>query len=57
MHPKPPTPQFQKPKPFPFQLRKQGHPVSKATLVAGRRIAGSQRAEQARQQKRRDSKR
>ncbi|MFP2924575.1 hypothetical protein ACLESO_05040 [Pyxidicoccus sp. 3LG] len=35
--------------------KKQGNPVSKMTLVAGRRIGGALRAEQARQQKRRDS--
>jgi len=35
--------------------RKQGNPVSKMTQVAGRRIGGALRAEQARQQKRKDS--
>ncbi|NMO14302.1 hypothetical protein HPC49_13675 [Pyxidicoccus fallax] len=35
--------------------KKQGNPVPKMTLVAGKRIGGALRAEQARQQKRRDS--
>jgi hypothetical protein len=39
------------------KTRKQGRPVSQMTRVAGKRIAGAQRAEQARGQKRRDSKR
>lgn len=33
----------------------QGNAVSRQTLATGRRIAGALRAEQARQQKRRDS--
>jgi hypothetical protein len=42
----------------PIKLNKRlGNPVSKMTQVAGRRIAGALRAEQARQQKRRDTKR
>ncbi|WP_163997540.1 hypothetical protein [Pyxidicoccus caerfyrddinensis] len=35
--------------------KRQGNPVSKLTKVAGRRIGGALRAEQARQQKRKDS--
>lgn len=35
--------------------RKMGNPVSKITQVAGRRAGGALRAEQARQQKRRDN--
>lgn len=35
----------------------QGNPVGKATKVVGKRIGGAQRAEQARSQKRRDTKR
>ncbi len=35
--------------------KKMGNPVSKMTQVAGRRIGGALRAEQARQQKRRDT--
>lgn len=39
------------------QFRPQkGNPVSKRTKVVGKRIAGAQRAEQARQQARRDHK-
>jgi hypothetical protein len=41
----------------PAKPKKQGNPVSKVTLVAGKRIGGAQRAEQARQQKRRDTRR
>lgn len=41
----------------PIQPKKLGNPVSKMTQVAGRRIGGALRAEQARQQKRRDTKR
>jgi hypothetical protein len=37
------------------QSKKRGNPVSKITKVAGRRIGGALRAEQARQQKRKDS--
>ncbi len=37
--------------------RKLGNPVSKMTLVAGKRIGGALRAEYARQQKRRDTRR
>ena len=37
------------------QPKKMGNPVSKMTQVAGRRIGGALRAEQARQQKRKDS--
>jgi hypothetical protein len=37
--------------------RKLGNPVSKVTQVAGRRIGGALRAENARQQKRRDTRR
>ncbi|MGA9521974.1 MAG: hypothetical protein WBV82_10945 [Myxococcaceae bacterium] len=36
--------------------KRQGNPVSKMTKVAGRRAGGALRAEQARQQKRRDRK-
>ncbi|WP_434383332.1 hypothetical protein [Melittangium boletus] len=39
----------------PSHPKKQGNPVSKMTQVAGRRIGGALRAEQARQQKRKDS--
>lgn len=39
----------------PARPKKMGNPVSKMTLVAGRRIGGALRAEQARQQKRRDT--
>lgn len=39
----------------PAKPKKMGNPVSKMTLVAGRRIGGALRAEQARQQKRRDT--
>jgi len=39
----------------PIKPKKMGNPVSKVTLVAGKRIGGAQRAEQARQQKRRDT--
>jgi hypothetical protein len=42
---------------LPAKPRQVGNPVSKVTLVAGRRIGGAQRAAQARQQKRRDSRR
>lgn len=35
--------------------KKRGNPVSKMTQVAGKRIGGALRAEQARQQKRRDT--
>ncbi|MFL5349244.1 MAG: hypothetical protein ACJ8AT_30970 [Hyalangium sp.] len=41
----------------PIKPKNVGNPVSKVTLVAGKRIGGAQRAEQARQQKRRDTKR
>ena len=41
----------------PAKPKKQGNPVSKMTQVAGRRIGGALRAEQARQQKRRDTRR
>jgi hypothetical protein len=41
----------------PIQPRKMGNPVSKVTQVAGKRIGGALRAEQARQQKRRDTRR
>ena len=41
----------------PIKPKKMGNPVSKMTLVAGRRIGGALRAEQARQQKRRDTRR
>ena len=41
----------------PVKPKKMGNPVSKMTLVAGRRIGGALRAEQARQQKRRDTRR
>lgn len=41
----------------PVQPKKQGNPVSKGTKVAGRRAGGALRSEQARQQKRRDTKR
>lgn len=37
--------------------KRMGNPVSKMTQVAGRRIGGALRAEQARQQKRRDTRR
>jgi hypothetical protein len=37
--------------------RKLGNPVSKMTLVAGKRIGGALRAENARQQKRKDTRR
>lgn len=37
--------------------RKLGNPVSKMTLVAGKRIGGALRSEYARQQKRRDTRR
>jgi hypothetical protein len=40
-----------------LKVKKQGRPVSAMTRVAGKRIGASQRAEQARSQKRRDSKR
>lgn len=39
----------------PAKPKKMGNPVSKMTQVAGRRIGGALRAEQARQQKRRDT--
>ena len=39
----------------PSKPKKMGNPVSKMTQVAGRRIGGALRAEQARQQKRRDT--
>lgn len=42
---------------FQIKTKKQGHPVSAMTKAAGKRIGSSQRAEQARNQKRRDSKR
>lgn len=35
--------------------KRMGNPVSKVTQVAGRRIGGALRAEQARQQKRKDT--
>jgi hypothetical protein len=35
--------------------KKKGNPVSKTVKVAGKRIGGAQRSNQARQQKRRDS--
>lgn len=41
----------------PIRPRQIGNPVSKVTLVAGRRIGGAQRSEFARQQKRRDGRR
>jgi hypothetical protein len=41
----------------PLRPKKMGNPVSKMTQVAGRRIGGALRAEQARQQKRRDGRR
>jgi len=41
----------------PPKPKKMGNPVSKMTQVAGRRIGGALRAEQARQQKRRDTRR
>jgi len=41
----------------PSKPKKMGNPVSKMTQVAGRRIGGALRAEQARQQKRRDTRR
>jgi hypothetical protein len=41
----------------PNKPKKLGNPVSKMTQVAGRRIGGALRAEQARQQKRRDTRR
>lgn len=37
--------------------RKLGNPVSKMTQVAGKRIGGALRSENARQQKRRDTRR
>jgi hypothetical protein len=39
-----------------FKEQRKGIEVRKATKVAGKRIGGAQRAEQARQQKRRDTK-
>ena len=45
------------PKWRPIQPRKLGNPVSKTTQVAGKRIGGALRAENARQQKRRDTRR
>ncbi len=39
-----------------LRAKKEGNPVSKSTKVAGRRAGGALRAEQARQQKRRDMK-
>ena len=42
---------------FQRKTKKQGHPVSAMTRAASKRIGGSQRAEQARTQKRRDAKR
>jgi hypothetical protein len=39
----------------PAKPKKMGNPVSKVTKVAGKRIGGALRAEQARQQKRRDT--
>jgi hypothetical protein len=42
---------------LPAKPKQVGNPVSKVTLVAGRRIGGALRAEQARQQKRRDTRR
>ena len=41
----------------PLKPKKMGNPVSKMTQVAGKRIGGALRAEQARQQKRRDTRR
>jgi len=41
----------------PIRPKKMGNPVSKMTQVAGKRIGGALRAEQARQQKRRDTRR
>jgi hypothetical protein len=41
----------------PVKLKKMGNPVSKVTQVAGKRIGGALRAENARQQKRRDTRR
>jgi hypothetical protein len=41
----------------PIKPKKMGNPVSKMTQVAGRRIGGALRAENARQQKRRDTRR
>jgi hypothetical protein len=38
-----------------FKGQRKGIEVRKATKVVGKRIGGAQRAEQARQQKRRDS--
>ncbi len=39
------------------KLKKMGNPVSKVTQVAGKRIGGALRAENARQQKRKDGRR
>jgi hypothetical protein len=39
------------------RLKKIGNPVSKVTQVAGKRIGGALRAENARQQKRKDTRR
>ena len=41
----------------PLKPKKMGNPVSKVTQVAGKRIGGALRAENARQQKRRDTRR
>jgi hypothetical protein len=41
----------------PIRPKKMGNPVSKMTQVAGKRIGGALRAENARQQKRRDTRR
>ncbi|HLL55304.1 MAG TPA: hypothetical protein VK447_17230 [Myxococcaceae bacterium] len=41
----------------PLKPQKMGNPVSKMTKVSGRRIGGALRAEYARQQKRRDTRR
>lgn len=52
-HPAPYAPPFPQPRIRGSQL--PGKAVSKATKVTGKRIGGALRAEQARQQKRRDS--
>lgn len=44
-------------RPGKIKPKRVGNPVSKVTQVAGRRIGGAQRAEFARQQKRRDTRR
>ena len=45
------------PKWRPLKSQRMGNPVSKATKVTGKRIGGALRAEYARQQKRRDTRR